>query len=201
LNLPWGSVSLIDLALPYHPELHSLDRIKPKQALFAALPEAKELLLARARDYWARGFWRGLFIERDPLKRVSWEMVKEVALRLLVADADISCGRFYIDALRSDPRHRIYVVAHEHQARSLRIGEKTLLQTGCLRNEYQLDPHTLEQTPCDKSFAEIRICHGRVADARLVQITTPFERPTDLRILRPILKRFLAELSNEARAA
>ena len=201
LNLPWGNVSLIDVALPYHAELHHLDRIKPKQALFTALPEAKELLLARARDYWARGFWRGLLIERDPLKRISWEMVKEVAVRLLSADADISCGRFYLDALRSDPRHRLYVVAHEHQARSLRIGEKTLLQTGCLRNEYHLDPRTLVQHPCDKSIAEIRLVDDRAVDAQVVQVATPFERPVDLRVLRPILKRFLEELSSEARAA
>jgi hypothetical protein len=201
LNLPWGSVSVIDLALPYHAELHTLDRIKPKQALFAALPEAKELLLARARDYWARGFWRGLLIERDPLKRVSWEMIKEVALRLLAADADVSCGRFYLDALRSDARHRIYVVAHEHQARSLQIGEKTLLQTGCLRNEYTLDPRTLELQPCDKSIAEVHLVDDRAVDARMVQVATPSEQPIDLFTLRPILMRLLAEYASKAQAA
>ena len=201
LNLPWGNVSLIDVALPYHAELHHLDRIKPKHALFAALPEVKELLLARARDYWAKGFWRGLLIERDPLKRVTWEMIKEVAARFFAADADISCGRYYLDALRSDPHHRIYVVAHEHQARSLRTGEKILLQTGCLRNEYHLDPRTLEQEPCDKSIAEIRLEQDRAVDARLVQVATPFQRPVDLRTLRPILRRLLEDLSIDARAA
>jgi hypothetical protein len=140
-------------------------------------------------------------VERDPLKRVSWEMIKEVALRLLAADADVSCGRFYVDALRSDARHRIYVVAHEHQARSLRIGEKTLLQTACLRNEYTLDPRTLEQQPCDKSIAEIRLVDDRAVDARLVQVATPLERPVDLRMLRPVLKRLLEEYASEAQAA
>ena len=49
LNLPWGSVALLEVAIPLHPMLHLLDRVRPRRKLFELMPEAKELLLGR---YW-----------------------------------------------------------------------------------------------------------------------------------------------------
>lgn len=194
LNLPWGAVGVIDVVLPYHAELHLLDRIRPKQAVFELLPEARQLLTALARRYWLGAYWRDLLVERDPLKQVSWEILKEVAYRFVATDPDVTFGRHYVEALEKDEQHSVVVVGHEHVGRQVRLSGNTLIATGCLRNEYTLEPTTGALSPCERSVAEVRLRGGRAVDARLVPVALPSARPEDIRSLRPALARCLDEL-------
>jgi UDP-2,3-diacylglucosamine pyrophosphatase LpxH len=198
LNLPWASVGLLEAVVGVHKSLWALDRVKPRQALFRLMPEVESLLMRLSRRYWARDFWRGFFLERDPLKVVSWTIVKEVLHRFRSRDADVSFGDYYRDAMRADLRHRVYVVGHQHRERRITDGEKLLLQTGCLRNEYLLEPDTGALRPAPKSYAELQMRGDRVLDARLIPFVSPPAPdgyvPEDLRALLPEVRKRLAEL-------
>lgn len=194
LNLPWGAVGVIDVVLPYHDELHLLDRIRPKEALFHVLPEARELLVHLARRYWLGAYWHDLLVERDPLKQPSWEILKEVVVRMVSTDTDVTFGRHYVEALEADETHDVFVLGHEHVAKEVGLSSKVLLVTSCLRNEYILDRATEALRPSIKHVAEVPMRCGRAVDARLVPVSIPCAAPRDLRSLRPVVLRCLEEL-------
>lgn len=204
LNLPWGAVGLLDAVLPWHAELYALDRIRPKQALFEVLPEAETFAITAARRYWLVDFWRDLLIHHDPLKRISGEMVREILRRFLKRDTEVSFGDAYLEELRTDPHHRVYVLGHEHREREVRFDDRTLLVTGCLRDEYVLDARTLRMEPKDRSIAEVRLEGGRAVEARLVRLPVSAGAlasvPDDPRRLAPALLRSLRALNGRSRA-
>ncbi len=203
LNLPWGSVGLLDAILPWHDRLHVLDRIRPKHALFAVLPEAETFALTAARRYWTQDFWRDL-LARDPLKRITADMVREVMRRFVRRDAEVGFGDDYLEMLGQDPLRTVYVLGHEHREREVRLRGRTMLVTGCLRDEFVLDPNTLHMEPYSRSIAEVRMLGARALDARLVRLpVTEAARaavPEDPRRLAPSLRRCLAELEGRSRA-
>ncbi|MCK6544740.1 hypothetical protein L6R52_02650 [Myxococcota bacterium] len=198
LNLPWGAVGLLEIAMGYHATLHHLDRLRPRHRIFEALPEAKTLLLEASREYWLGRFWRGLVVDRDPLKRVSWPMLRDVVHRFWTHDTELKYSGYHHDALAADPRHRVLVVGHRHEADVHRFDGKLLLQTGCLRNEYHLALGDDRETPVPKSWAELRMHGERVVDARLVDVETPpapkGHVPGSILELRPVVLRHLEEL-------
>lgn len=173
LNLPWGAVALLEVAMPLTPILYHHDRLKPRETLLDVLPELRELLLAMYWRYWTRDYWQKFFAADDPLRRVSWTMLREIVYRFRSGAMDISVFRPYEELLKSSKDVRVCLVGHQHEAAWWSYANKKLLRTGCFRNEFALVDQGRRQEPIPKVYAEVYLRGGRTVRSRLVEVDTP----------------------------
>ena len=202
LRLPWGSVALLQATMPLQPQLYWADRLKPRKLIFQILPELREVLVDAFWVYWTRDYWRDL-VGGDPLKRVSWTMVREVAYRFGSMDPDVSFGHAYGDLLRDDPRWRVRSIGHHHQPTWWSYGDRKLLATGCYRNEFMVRPDGTVGEQLPKVHAEVYQLRGRTVRSHLVELSGPPTPegfvPRDLQSMRPMVRSLLK--SDAERAA
>ena len=176
LDLPWGTIGLLEMALRLQPLLYHHDRLRPREVLFELLPEVKELLRTVAFRYWTRDYWRNWLRHRDPVKKVSWTLFKEIAYRMGTRDFELSIAEHYRRRL-VEGDHRVIVIGHEHSAGLWTWGDRRLLRTGCLRNEYMLDERGAVQRPIAKSWAEVYLRDDRAVRSHLVDADGPATPP------------------------
>lgn len=173
LNLPWASVALLDVAMPTHPILYHHDRIKPREELFALLPEVREAVANAFWSYWTRDWARSAWRGDDPVKRVSWTVLREVAYRFRTHDGDVAIRRTFERRLQGPDAPRVIVVGHEHRPTVSSWGDRRLLINGAFRNEYMLEQGGRVQRPMAKTWSEVYLREGRAIRARLVDIEGP----------------------------
>ena len=173
LNLPWGCTALIDVALPLQPYLYPLDRLKPRKLVLELMPEVKALLIGAYWRYWTRDYWGDMLRGRDPIKRISWTMFRELVYRFGSQDPDVRVGEHYQRPLMADKGHRLTVIGHLHTARWWSYGDRKILQTGCFRDEYMLADRGGELRPIPKTLAEIYLHGGRVVTSSLIELAGP----------------------------
>lgn len=200
LNLPWGTLALLEVAIPLYPALYHLDRVRPRDRLFEALPELKELLLGRSWKYWTRDYLRDWFNKSDPMKKISWAMIKEIVYRFTSVNTDASIQGYYSRALRDDDRRRLYVVGHVHQAGWWSWGDKKLLQTGCFRDEFMLRDGGSVQVPIAKCYAEVFMEGSEVRRSHLLELDGPETPAPSIFEFRPVILDLLGN-REERRAA
>ncbi len=172
LDLPWGTIGLLEVALRLQPLLHHHDRLKPRETLFELLPEVRDLLHSVAFRYWTRDYWRNWLRHRDPVKKVSWTLFKEIGYRLGTQDFELRVANHYRARLMHGP-HRVIVVGHEHVAGMWTWGDRRLLRTGCIRDEFMLEEGGAVLSPIPKSWAEIYLQEGRTVRSHLIDAHGP----------------------------
>ncbi len=177
LNLGWTSVALLDVVIPLQPILHHLDRLRPKKLVLEVLPEVKELLTGIAWSYWTRDWWRDYFGNRDPIKRVTWTMLKEVVWRLASLEVDVAMGDELQKQMSTSDRYDLYVVGHQHDPGWWSFGNRKVLRTGALRDEYMLSDGGYVQTPINKTWAEVLLAGDDVVRSHLVEEPGPPRPP------------------------
>ncbi len=172
LDLPWGTIGLLEVALRLQPTLHHHDRLRPRDVLFELMPEVRELLRSVAFRYWTRDYWRNWLRQRDPVKKVSWTLFREIAYRLGAQDFELKVAKHYRERLMSG-EHRVIVVGHEHSAGLWTWGDRKLVRTGCMRNEFMIEDGGETLRPIPKSWAEVYLREGRAVRAHLVDVHGP----------------------------
>jgi len=172
LNLPWGTIGLLEVALRLQPLLHHHDRLRPREVLFELMPEVRELLRSVAFRYWTRDYWRNWLRQRDPVKKVSWTLFREIAYRLGTQDFELKVAQHYREKLMGG-EHRVIVVGHEHSAGLWTWGDRKLVRTGCIRNEFMIEGDGETLRPIPKSWAEVYLREGRAVRAHLVDVHGP----------------------------
>lgn len=173
LDLPWASVALIEVAMPLHPVLYPCDRARPLGAVLERLPEVRTMLLDRYWQYWTRDWLSAWWSASDPTKRVSWTMFRQVAWRLQSGDASVQLD----PALRpGEPAHRLEITGHLHEPRWSTDGGRRRLQTGCIRDEFELLPDGRIGELLPKVYAEVLLAGGRVLRSQLVEVLGDRER-------------------------
>lgn len=177
LNLSWATVGIIEVALPLQPLLYHHDRLKPRELVLELIPEVKELLTNEFWTYWTRRYFRDL-VSGDPLKSVSWTMLKELARRLASRDPDVTMGDNLQRQMSESERFDLYLVGHQHEPGLWSHGHRKVLRTGCIRDEFMLLERGRAQMPINKSWAEIYLCGDDVVRSNLVEHVAP-ERPAD----------------------
>lgn len=173
LNLPFASVALLDVAMPLQALLCFHDRVKPRDAVFALLPEVWEVLSARYWSYWTRDYWRGWFSDADPVKRVSWTLLREVASRFGSRNADSTIDASWQRSLLLDTNHRLSLVGHTHEASWSTLADRKVLVTGTFRHEFTIDADGVPATQLPKVYAEAWLKQGRVVRSYLVEADGP----------------------------
>lgn len=177
LNLPWASVALLDVAIPLQPLLYHHDRLKPKRVVLELMPEVRELLVGAFWRYWTRNYLADVLRRRDPVKSVSWTMVKELVRRLASADMVVSTGNALQRRMVESERYDLYVVGHEHEAGWWTYGRRKVIRTGALRDEYMLSEQGAVQTPVNKTYLEAWLAGDDVVRSHLVELVAPPRPP------------------------
>jgi UDP-2,3-diacylglucosamine pyrophosphatase LpxH len=90
LNPSWASVALLERLIPLQEHLGHHDRLKPKKLLLEVMPELREYLSDLAWGYWTGDWWRDFFLHHNPVKHVSWTMLKEIVWRTVSVDMDVA---------------------------------------------------------------------------------------------------------------
>lgn len=202
LNLPWASVALLDVAMPMHPILHHHDRIKPREELFALLPDVREAVVNAYWTYWTRDWARSAWRRDDPVKRVSWTVLREVAYRFRTQDGDVRVRREFERRLQGPDAPRVIVVGHEHRPALSTWGDRRFLVTGAFRDEYMLEQAGRVLRPIQKTWAEVFLEKGHAIRARLVDIDGPpapegYAPESIFNVLEPVKAHLLARSEAE----
>lgn len=173
LNLSWGAVTLLDTVMELQPQLGFLDRVMPKILVFELMPEAKELLTELFWNYWTRDYWKGFFGSDDPARRLTWTMVKEVIWRYGSKEPDVTMDKNLRDRLMRSDDVMLGIVGHQHQPAWWSFGDRKLLQSGCLRNEYMVVDDGRQLRPIPKCYAEAYLQRGVPLRSQLVELPGP----------------------------
>jgi UDP-2,3-diacylglucosamine pyrophosphatase LpxH len=173
LNLPWGSVALLEVAIPLTPLLYHHDRLKPRDQLLELMPEMRDLLLGAFWRYWTRDYWQEYFAEEDPLKRVSWTMLKEIVYQFGSRSMDVSVGRAYRRLVAQSDDIALAVIGHQHDAAWWTVGTKRVLRTSAFRNEFALLDGGHSQQLLPKVYAEIYSHAGKALRSHLIDVDGP----------------------------
>lgn len=170
LNLPWGAVALLDVVMPFLPELAGLDRLRPRDRVFELLPEARKLALDVFWRYWTRDFWWDLY-EGDPVKRVSAAMLREVVYRMGTGDPGHQRRGLAIPL--TDPPARVVCTGHWHRPGWSSDAGHRFLDLGAFRNEYVLHPDGTIGRALGQVHAEVWMRGETVVSSALVESPAP----------------------------
>ncbi len=170
--LPWGSVALLEVAMPMQPLLYHFDRLRPRERIFELMPETRELLVGAFWRYWTRDYLADLVRRRDPLKRLTWTMFKEIVHRLGSADPDVRVADRWRDALQRSQEVRLVVLGHEHRPSWWTWGDRKILRSGCLRAEFALRDDG-SSVPLPKQWVEAHLVDGRVVSSQILEAPCP----------------------------
>jgi len=173
LNLPWGAVALLDVAMPLQPVLCFHDRLKPRETLFDALPELYEVFVAKFWRYWTRDYIRGWLSRSDPVKRVRWTMFRELAWRYGSKDIRTHVDNSYEKLVRAPTGPRVACIGHLHDAAWLAWGDRKLLKGSALRNEFLFAPDGRVTALLPKTYIEARLAGDRCVRSQLVEFDGP----------------------------
>ncbi|MDF1563609.1 MAG: hypothetical protein P1V51_11230 [Deltaproteobacteria bacterium] len=173
LNLAWGSAALLDTVIPMQPLLHFHDRLKPKNEVFDLLPDVKEYLVGSFWDYWTRDYWTGFWSTKDPTKKLTWTMLKEVVWRLGSKEVEVESEEDAQKLLAVEGDFDLYVRGHLHEARIRTHGHRKLVVAGCLRNEYMMLEEGKRLHPVPKSYVEVWLREGAPVVSNLVELEAP----------------------------
>jgi len=173
LNLSWASVALLDVAIPLQPLLYHHDRLKPKELVLELIPEVREVLTSQFWSYWTKDYWRDFLGGADPLKTVSWSMLRELVRRLVSLDVDVTMGDELQRTLTTSDDLDVAVVGHQHEPAWWNHGAKKVLRTGCMRDEFALEERGAVQVPINKTWAEVYLRDDEVVRSHLVESPAP----------------------------
>lgn len=204
LDLPWGSVALLDVALPLQPILYHHDRLRPRSTVFALLPEVHEAVVNAFWTYWTRDWARAVWRRDDPVYKVSWTMLQELAWRFRTGDGDVRV-RDQLEPQLVGSTQRVHVVGHEHRPAWTSWGDRKLLVNGAFRNEFVLEERGRVQRPLAKTWSEVFLSEDRAIGAHLVEIDGPpapegYVPDSIFDVLEPVRAHLAARTSQERRA-
>lgn len=173
LDLAWGAVSILDVMLPLQNQLYALDRVKPRPWVFELLPEVKELLANAFWRYWTREYLVDVWNRSDPMRKVSWSMLKEVLYRFTTFDPDLTASTHYQQLVSVQDRYRVVVIGHLHNPSWWSWSDRKVLGAGCLRDEYVIDRQGTIRARLPKVYVEVFLSGGRAIRSHLVEIDGP----------------------------
>lgn len=160
LNISWGAAALLDTVIPLGHLLAFHDRVKPRSYLLSLAPEIQDLLVERFWTYWGRDFWKGYFRTDDPMKKVTWKMLKEVAWRFTSKNPEVEISGELRQRMAASDEFLLYVIGHKHESQWLSFGDRKILQSGCMRNEYMLSDAGRALRPIPKCYVEVFLRDG-----------------------------------------
>lgn len=175
LNLPWATVTLLNVMMPHRSDFYELDRIKPRELSLEMIPNLKEFILSTLWSYWTKDFLKDYMRTNDPLKKISWGMLKETMRRSVFFNPDVEINRFFYDQIVHHEDVKVYVIGHMHNPFIRSYGNRKVIQSGCFRDEFMLESDRESFTPIPKTYVEVELMNNLVTKSNLIEITPPEE--------------------------
>ncbi len=199
LNISWGAAALLDVLMKWQPVFAFHERVKPRDKVLELLPELKELLTEVYWNYWTHDYWQGFFGKKDPTKKLSWSMAKELVSRFASRDADVQVEPVLVDKMSETDAPRLSVLGHMHEARVWSYADRKVIQSGCFANEYALlDDTGTKFRRIPVSYVEAFVDDKNLLSSNLVEIPPPADPPdyvpASLLDVLPALQKILAEI-------
>ncbi len=173
LNISWGAAALLETLIPLRDLLGFYDRLQPRELVLSLVPEVRELLVDRFWSYWLRDFWRGYFDGSDPTKELTWTMLKEVVWRFRSESTQVLFQTGLVERMNGSDEFLLYIVGHRHDAQWTSFGDRKILQSGCMRNEYMVDAQGESLRPIVKNYVEAWLRDGRPVVSTFVELEPP----------------------------
>ncbi len=173
LNLPWATVTLLNVIMPHREEFYELDRIKPRELSLQIIPNLKEFILSTLWKYWTKDFLKDYLRTNDPLKRVNWGMLKETMRRSLFFNPDVEINKYFYDQITHNEDVRLYVIGHMHNPYIRSYGNRKVIQSGCFRDEFMIESDLKSYTAIPKTYTEIELYRNMVQTSNLIEIQGP----------------------------
>lgn len=173
LNISWGAAALLDTVMEWQPLFAFHERLRPREQVLELMPEFRELLTGTFWRYWTRDYWKGYFGKKDPTRNLSWSMAKELVWRFSSKNSDVTMERTLLERLRASDEVALYVVGHRHDPAWVSYGDRRILQSGCLRNEFMIVDQGKGLRPMPRVYVEAYLSGGRPVRARLVDLEGP----------------------------
>ncbi len=170
LALPWGSVAILEVAMPMQPVLYHFDRVKPRDVLIEQVPELQDLLTGLYYQYW-KEHGTGWLLGDDPLKKLSWSAFKEILYRFGTRDLDVSFGDHFRKMVSGDGPIKVAIGGHTHCPSLWTKADRRVLTTGCWRNEFVMEGDRFEPLP--RVHAHVWMHGERTLHATLVEHAAP----------------------------
>ncbi len=177
LNISWGACALLDTVMEWQPILGFHERLLPRDQVFELLPEFKELLTGTFWRYWTRDYWKGYFGSKDPTRKLSWSMAKELASRFGNMSIDVDMNPAMRDRIRGSDEIQLVVLGHLHVPGWWTYGDRKVLQAGCFRNEFMMSDDGKKLRPVPKTYVEVYLSGGRPVRSQLVEVQGPAMPP------------------------
>jgi UDP-2,3-diacylglucosamine pyrophosphatase LpxH len=179
LNLPWATVTLLNAVLPNREDFYELDRIKPRNEIFDEIPSFKEFALSLLWNYWTGDYLKDYFRSNDPLKKVSWSMLKEAFKRsFFFFNADVELENLLHKKMEKSSEYKVYVLGHTHDPKLVSFGDRKIIQAGCFRDEFMMDSTHTKFTLIPKSYVEVRMKRNMVIATNMLEVEGPDIDPT-----------------------
>ncbi len=155
LNISWAMIALLDVFMPLYPLFYFYDRLNPKDLLLELVPEAKELLMAKAWKYWTKDFWRDFLLMKDPLLKFNWVVLRETIKRFTTGNTNVYINENWLKNIVGMKPQELFIMGHLHKTASYHYESKRILQSGCLRDEYFISKDGKSFQPTLKGYYEV----------------------------------------------
>ena len=200
LNISWGAAALLDVLMKWQPVFAFQERVKPRDKVSELLPELKELLTETYWHYWTHDYWKGFFGKKDPTKKLSWSMAKELVSRLASRATDVRIDPILVEQMPQSDSPLLSVLGHMHEEQVWSFADRKVIQAGCFANEYvMLDDEGKQFKRIPVSYVEVFVNDDNIVSSNLVEIPAPLDPPgyvpESLLDVLPELKKILAEIN------
>lgn len=165
LNLPWSTVTLLNVIMPHRNDFYELDRIKPRHIVFDKIPSLKEFILGLLWTYWTQDYIKS----NDPLKRVSWSMVREAFKRSFMFNPDVELEDKLFERMKISNEYKVYVVGHMHETKVVTYGDRKVVQMGCFRDEFMFTRSTESFEIIPKTYLEIELQGNKMKKLNILE--------------------------------
>jgi len=170
LALPWGSVAILEVAMPMQPVLYHFDRVKPREILIEQVPELQDLLTGLYYTYW-KEHGTGWLLGDDQLKRLSWDSFKEILYRFGTRDLEVNTDDHLRKLVSDEGQIKVAIGGHTHSPSLWTNADQRVLTTGCWRNEFVMEGDRFEPLP--RVHAHVWMQGERSLHATLVEHPAP----------------------------
>ena len=165
LKLPWLSAALIEALSPIKSIFHTYERLRPRSVVFERWPELAEIVQALLRKRVQASLRRPLTVRRDPAETLTWAMAKQIVLRAYTQSPNAGIdaakvAKLFID----DPSLKLAAFGHTHKPTWSMVGTRTIIHTGCMRDEYEIDREGESIRAIPKSYGEVVLVGDKIGD-------------------------------------
>jgi UDP-2,3-diacylglucosamine pyrophosphatase LpxH len=184
LLLPWYFNAMTEHYFPLKEEYPVIERLQPRAKVLEILPlRLKKKIIFDIVFYMIKSLLYTQFKHWDDiLYRFSYTEFKKYFKKLVHKEFELQFENRAKEVLLKN-EYSVIVYGHNHKEDLIRIKNKSILNTGNWRDEYELNPEKASYLPKDKSYGFIMFDEEKIYDIKLIKVKTNQKEKTIKEIL------------------